>query len=41
LQFFNIFRCDLSLDKAIQAINNRQHAENKIDTDIHSLNIVT
>ncbi len=41
LQFFDFFRCDLSLDKAIQAINNRQHPENKIDTDIHNPTIVT
>ena len=41
LQFFDIFRCDLSLDEAIQAIKNRQHPENKIDTDIHNPGIVT
>jgi hypothetical protein len=34
-------RCYLSLDKAIQAINNRQHPDNKIDTDIHNPTILT
>jgi hypothetical protein len=34
-------RCDLSLNKGIQAKNNRQHSENKIDTDIHNPTIVT
>jgi len=41
LQFFDILRRDLSLDKAIQAINNRQHTDNKIDTDIHNPTILT
>jgi hypothetical protein len=41
LQFFDILRCDLSLDKAIQAINNRQHPDNKIETDIHNPAILT
>jgi len=41
LQFIDILRCDLSPDKAIQAINNRQHPDNKIDTDIHNPTIVT
>jgi len=41
LQFIDFLRCDLSLDKAIQAINNRQHPDNKIDTDIHNPAIVT
>jgi len=41
LQFFDFFRRRLSLDEAIQAINNRQHPENKIDTDIHNSTIVT
>ena len=40
LQFFDITRCDLSLDEAIQAINNRQYPENKIHTDIHNSSIV-
>lgn len=41
LQFFDFFRCDLSLDKAIQAINNGQHPDNKVDTDIHYSTMVT
>ncbi len=41
LQFYDIFGRDLSLDKAIQAINDRQHADDKIDTDIHNLVILT
>ena len=41
LQFFDILWCDLSLDKTIQAINNRQHPENIIDTDIHNPTIIT
>ena len=41
LQFCDILRCDLSLHKAIQAINNRQHPDNKIDTDIHNPTILT
>jgi hypothetical protein len=41
LQFIDILRCDLSPDKAIQAINNCQHPDNKIDTDIHNPTIVT
>ena len=41
LQVFDFFRRRLSLDETIQAINNRQHPENKIDTDIHNSNIVT
>ena len=41
LQFFDFFRRDLSLDKAIDAITNAQHPENKIDTDIHKSAIVT
>ena len=41
LQFIDILRCDLSPDKAIQAINNRQHPDNKIDADIHNPTIVT
>lgn len=40
LQFFYFFWCDLSLDKAIQAISNRQHAENKIDIAVHNPTIV-
>ncbi len=41
LQFIDIFGCDLSLDEAVQAINNRQHSENYIDTDIHNPRIIT
>ena len=41
LQLFDIFRRHLSLHQAVQAINNRQHPENKIDTDIHNATIVT
>jgi len=41
LQFFDILRCDLSLDKAIQAISNRQHPDNKIKIDIHKPIILT
>ncbi len=41
LQSSDIFRSVLSLDEAIQAINNRQHSENYIDTDIHNPGIIT
>ena len=41
LQFNDFFRCDLSLDKAIQAINNGQHPDKKIETDIHNPAIIT
>jgi hypothetical protein len=41
LQFFDFFRCRLSLDEAIQAINNSQHPESKVDTDTHNPGIVT
>jgi len=41
LQLFDITRRDLSLDEAIQAINNCQYPENKIHTDIHNSSIVT
>jgi hypothetical protein len=41
LQFFDFFRRDFSLDKAIEAITNAQHSKNKIDTDIHKSAIVT
>ncbi len=41
LQFFDISRRDLSLHKAVQTVNNRQHSDNKIETDIHNAAIVT
>jgi hypothetical protein len=41
LQLFDILRCDLSLDKPIQAITNRQHPDNQSNTEIHNTTIVT
>lgn len=41
LQFNDFFRCDLSLDKAIHSINNGQHPDKKIKTDIHNPAIIT
>ena len=35
-QLFNIFRRSLALIKAIQPINDRQHSDHKINTDIHA-----
>jgi hypothetical protein len=35
-QFFNTFRRSLALIKAIQTINDRQHSDHKINTDIHA-----
>jgi hypothetical protein len=34
-QFFNVFRRRFSLIKTIQPINNREHSDHKIYTDIH------
>ena len=41
LQFFDFLGCDLSLDITIDAINDRQHPDNKIDFTHHNLAMVT
>jgi hypothetical protein len=41
LQFFDFFRRNFSLVQAIQAIKNCQHPDNKIDTYIPKLTILT
>ena len=41
LQFFDFFGRDLSLVKTIQAIGDREHPDDKIDTDIHNPAILT
>ncbi len=41
LQFFDIFRCGLSLKEPIQAIYYRQQTEKKIDTEVHNPVMVT
>jgi hypothetical protein len=41
LQFLDFFGRLLSLDKAVQAINDRQHPENEVDTDVHIQAMVT
>ncbi len=41
LQLGNIFRRSLALIKAVQAVSNRQHPKNKIQTEIRHPRIVT
>ena len=41
LQLYDFLRRRLSLDEAIQTINNRQQSENQINTDIHNSSMVT